>query len=375
MRFKAVVIKEFLHIFRDPRSLTIILVMPVFLIIVYGYSISFDLNRIDTAIIDYSNSRLSGELYRSFSSNGYYHIRPLATGIGKKGFVEQAEFLLKRGEIDQYIIIPGDYSNNLTRNLKTQIGIIIDGSDANKANLIYQFNDLVLLKYSLKLKNLKHIFNLHTHVYFNPDNKSSFFLIPGLVAILLLLVSASLTSVSIAREKETGSIDLLFISPLRSLEIILGKTIPYMVVAISEGILILAVAKFWFNIPIRGNLLVLFIFATLYVLTGLAFGILISTATSSQRVAMLASFLATMLPSILLSGFIFPLNSLSPLLRAISQLVPATYFLKIIRGIVLKGATMEHLFVEGMLLLGISMFLLTVATLKFTAARKKSRDK
>jgi ABC-2 type transport system permease protein len=372
-RIKAIIIKEFFHILRDPRSLTLVFITPLVMIFILGYSISYDLNRIDAVVIDLSQSRASKALAAAFAANRIFVIRSRADGADRVLSLAAAEDLLRRGQIREVIVIPADFSRRLLDGGQATIGLIIDGSDTNVANLVYQYNERIILEFIAAMKGAGQLLKVDTKIFFNPEARSQFFFIPGLVAVILLMISAMLTSLSIARERETGSIALLFISPLKSREIILGKTIPYIIVALLDGVVILLFARFWFGIPLRGSLVVLVLFALLYIVAGLALGILISTLAPTQRMAMLATLLSTMLPSFLLSGFIFPLDSLSPVLRAISYAIPATYFLRIIRGVILKGAELRHFLFEGGMLILLSMALLAAATRKFNQKRKAAQ--
>lgn len=373
MRIRAVILKEFFHILRDPKSLLIILVLPLLMIYIFGSALSFDVKKIETAVIDYASSELSKNLVKAFSNNSYYVVMPLDDPGDEGSAVARAEEMLRRGSIKQYLVIPADFSADLRKSRPTEIAAVIDGSDSNIANVVHQYNELVFFDFLSRRQDLERFLNVSTKMYFNPEVKSSTFIIPGLVAVIMIMVSALLTSLSVAREKESGSISLLFISPLRSQEIILGKTIPYVVVALLEGTVIMLVARFGFGIPIRGNLLILLLFSLVYIVSGLSLGITISTVAGTQKVAMLMTLLVTLLPSILLSGFIFPLDSLETVLRSFSYAVPATYFLRIIRGVVLKGAALRHFIQEGLILLGFSLFLISVASAKFARERKASR--
>jgi ABC-2 type transport system permease protein len=370
-RIKAVIKKEFAHILRDPTSLALVFIMPVMMIVMYGYAMNFDLGRVECGVINLSKGEMSKRLIKKFSNNNYFVLENLENH--QTDPFKMGEQLLRARKLKEVIIIPEDFSKKIKEHRTTNINIIIDGSDSNVANLVYQYNERVILDFLTDFIDLDKILKVKTKIFYNPELKSSFFFIPGLIAVLLIMISALLTSLSISKERESGSIDLIFISPLRSPEIILGKTIPYVLVSIVIGVIILLFARFWFGIPIRGSLLVLLIFSVLYVIAGLSLGILISTVAPTQKVAMFATLLGTLLPSILLSGFIFPLDSLSSFLRAISSLVPATYFLKIIRGVILKGAQFKHFILEGLILMGFSTLLLALAMAKFDLNRKKQK--
>jgi ABC-2 type transport system permease protein len=369
-RIKAIIVKEFFHILRDPRSLSIVFITPVIMIFILGYSFSFDLNRIDAAVVDFSQSDFSRQLVKSFAGNRIFVLH--FPGIGTSGGnpLRAAEEMLREEKIKEIIVIPVDFSRNLTVHGQGEFGIVIDASNANTANLVFQYNDRIVLDFMAELKKAGQLITLNTKIYFNPEAKSSFFFIPGQIAAILLMISAMLTSVSIAKERETGSIALLFISPLKSYEIIIGKTIPYILVALFDGVLTLMFVRFWFGIPIRGSMLVLLFFAFLYIIAGLSLGILISTTAPTQKAAMLAAQILTMLPSYLLSGFIFPIDSLNPVVQTISYFIPATYFLRIIRGVILKGSNLEHFFFEGLMLALLGSVLLLAASLKFSRQRR-----
>lgn len=250
------------------------------------------------------------------------------------------------------------------------MAVVIDGSDANVANRIYQYNERIFYHFFFRTHRLQPPFEPEIKMFFNSEIASTPFIIPGLVAALMLMISAMLTSLSLTREKETGSIVLLFISPLRSWEIILGKTFPYLIIALFVSLSIFLFAHFFFNFHIRGSPPLLFLSILIYLSVGLSLGLLISTVSSSQKVAMLVTLLGTILPSLFLSGFIFPLESLSPILRALSYFIPATYFLRILRGIALKGASLHHFLFDALILILMSFFLLALATRKFQSLRR-----
>lgn len=368
-RLRAVMAKEFFHLRRDPRSLAIVFVMPLVQIFIFGYAISFDLEDIPMAAVDFDRTQPSSEILRVFERSGVFVLKPL----GGDGGLEDAERALRSGAVKQVVVVPAGFGQRVRQGRTAEVGLLIDGSDSNIANRVFQNSEMIVQRYTAGLRGLEDVFRVKTKVYFNPESKSVFFFVPGLVAVILLMISALITSSSISRERELGSAELLFISPLRSWEIIVGKTLPYVFVALAVGGFILLFSRFWFGVPLRGSLLVLLFFALLYVLAGVSFGILVSAVAPTQRTAMLGSLLATLLPSILLSGFIFPLDSLSPLLRSLSLVIPATHFLRIIRGVVVKGAELRHFWREGVFLAGLSFLLLALAAARFTRLRRRRR--
>ncbi len=367
---KPVIKKEFSHILRDPKSLTIIFVMPVFMVFIYGYAISFDLNNIKLGVLDYSESEISRDFVKSFLQNKYFKLVEVKEEEKKPATFEKK---LKSGEMNEVMIIPYDFSKKIKKMKSAEVAFIIDGSDSNTANIIHQYNEMVTFDFIKRYQDLDNILKIHTKIYFNPEVKSAFFFIPGLVAVLLLMVSALLTSLSISREKESGSIDLIFISPIKSHEIIIGKTLAYVIVALIVEVLILIFSRYWFEMPIRGDMLTLTGFSLIYIFTGLSLGVLISISAPDQKTAMLATLLVTMLPSIMLSGFIFPLTSLSPVLRGFSNIVPATYFLRIIRGVILKGASVSDFIRDGGILFLMSIVLTIVSVRKFSKNRDRGK--
>ncbi|MFC2170109.1 ABC transporter permease [Acidobacteriota bacterium] len=369
-RVKAVFRKEFCHILRDPASLSIVMIMPVLMIFIFGQALNFDLKNISTGVLNLSGGQMSRSLVKTFANTDEFDLRDLSRETAP---LDAAEELIRLGEIKQVLIIPSDFDGKIQNSLTAEVDLVIDGSDSNTANRIYQYDEILLLNFASSVSSIDRLLRISTKVYFNPTSKSAYFFIPGVIAIILLMVSALLTSLSISRERETGSIDLIYISPLKSSEIILGKTAPYIFVALTDGLLILLFARLLFGIPFRGNILVLLIFSLLYIFSGLALGILVSTAARSQIKAMFIAILATLLPSLLLSGFIFPLDSMAPVLQFISRLIPATYFLKIIRGVAIKGADFRPFLNEGLALVVFSSVLIAAASAKFRLGRKKAK--
>jgi ABC-2 type transport system permease protein len=357
-RILALIRKEFIHIRRDFRTLIIIFLMPVVQLLMFGYAINMEIQRIDLAVIDYARTPTSSDLVRSFSGSKYFAVKPFD---GEETAVEQ---LFQKRQAHAVLIIPQDFGELFARSLPTLVQILIDASDSNSAQAIRNYIDAVLQTHNLE-RGLKQPFDVRTTIQYNPALKSAYFFVPGLVALILMMISALLTSITIAREKETGTLEQILVSPVQPIEIIIGKVVPYIVLAFMDGIIILLVAHFWFEVPVKGSVMLILLSSTLFVFVALAIGLLISTRAQTQQVAMLAALIASLLPTIMLSGFIFPVNGFPWPLQLLSNVVPAKYFLQIIRGMMLKGNTVSELWPQLTVLVVMGLFLTVVSAKRF----------
>lgn len=361
--------KEFIHIIRDPRVLGITLILPLFQLIMFGFALSLDVNHIKAAVYDSDRTSTSRQLVESFSSSGYFDIvaRP-NTG----DFTER----LDSGEIRTAIVIPNGFEQAIRSEDKAKVQVLVDGSDPNFARLSAGYATFIVNSFSTKVttsslfrrgmvirQGLPPI-SANARVWYNPELKSVNFIVPGLMALILMTVTTISISVAIVREKERGTLENIIISPVRSRDLIVGKIIPYVAIAFLEAIIIVVAGKLLFNIPINGSLLLLAAATIVYVAGTLGIGLLISAITDSQQVASLGSFMVSFLPAFLLSGFVFPIKSMPILLQGLTYLVPARYFLVVIRGIFLKGVGLSVLWPNLLALVVFAGLMLTVASLR-----------
>lgn len=357
-RIAALIRKEFIHIVRDPRSLMIIFLMPVLMVLMYGYAINFDIRDLKIGLLDESRTPESRQLIERLTSSHYF----IVTGsLTCRDEIEDG--FLKRRFLAA-LMIPVSYASDLRTQPSTAVQVIVDGSNANSATVAVNYLRSALLQYSLNLNvpGFQPPVRIEPRVWYNPDLKSTHFIVPGLIAVIMMMVCAMLTSVTIARERETGTMEQIFVSPIHPVEIVIGKIAPYVLLALLDGLGIILFSRWVFNVPFRGSALLFLLLAVVFVYASLSIGLLISTRVKTQQAAMMFSMLITILPSILLSGFIYPIASLPKVLKAITFIIPAKYFLIIDRGIILKGMGFSHLveptlflFVFGTLLLSISI--------------------
>jgi len=349
--------KEFIHILRDPRSLYIAIGLPLVLLILFGYAITFDVDHIPVAVINQDNSSLSRDLISRVQSSEYFDLRYLSneySGI---------ERLLDEGKVKIVLIIPLHFYRDISKGKNTPLQFLVDGSDNNTAlialgylsRIIRIISSNILLEGLSKQGNflLKELplLDLKTRVWYNPGLRSTNFIVPGLIAVVMMILAAMLTSLTIAREWETGTMEQLIATPTKPLEIIIGKLTPYFFLGLIQMTLVVLTGKLLFKVPFKGSIFFLFLVSGLFLVCGLGIGLFISIVTKSQQLAFMLAIVFTMLPSFILSGFLFPISSMPKIIQFFSYLVPAKYFLIVLRGIFLKGNGLSVLWPEVLFLL------------------------
>jgi ABC-2 type transport system permease protein len=372
-RFRALIKKEILHMLRDPRTLIFIFIMPVLQLLLLGYANNTDIKNVPTVIFDQSNSQASRELLDAFRVTGYFSFDYIASTDA------QVNDLIGSGKVKVGIIIPSSYSGDLLSGTPAQVSVVIDGSDPTTASAVLSAATLTGQSHgiSMRLQQLTLVgasgsaaaspVDVRTRVLYNPDLLGAYNIVPGLIAMILFQTATSLTALSIVRERERGTIEQLIVTPIRNWELILAKIIPYILVSFADMLLILLIGTLWFGVPIRGSLWLLFAMTGLYLLPTLGLGLLISTFARTQQQAQLMT-MPILLPAMMLSGFIFPVASLPVFLQLVGQLFPLTYFIYILRSIVVKGVGIEMIIPQTIAMAVFAVVLLGAAALRF---RKK----
>jgi ABC-2 type transport system permease protein len=354
-----IIIKEFKHIFRDYRTLMVLFVMPISQMIIFGYAMDLQIKNINIKITDYDKSTLSRELSTKIDGSSFFSI------TSEDGDLNE---LFQQRLLHAVLTIPVGFAGDLNSRASPEVDVIIDGSDSTRAVIIRQYISGIIMEFSSELRGGDELpINIVPSYAYNAELNSAFFFVPGLTALIMIMVSALLTSITIAREKEQGTFDLIKLSPVHAYEVILGKVIPYLILSMFIGIFVIVSGVFLFGVPIRGSYLTLLLYLFIYCLTGLSFGILISTLVSTQQAAMLIAMIATLLPTLFLSGFIFQLEAMPKILQIISWVIPARYFLVIIRGLMLKGNTQGELLLYTSMLILFSIVFLGISIRRFKA--------
>ncbi|MBK6904345.1 MAG: ABC transporter permease [Saprospirales bacterium] len=360
--FFAFVKKETLHILRDPRTLVILLGMPIAQVILFGFAITNELNDVRVAIFDSAKDPVSMEISDRLTSSGFFQ---LSAETGKE---EDLEGVFQHERVKLVVVFPPGFQERFYRNDNPQIQLIADATDPNTATTIVAYASAIIRQYEQEKKGsaaLPYAIKTEVRMRYNEELKSVFLFVPGVITIILMLVSAMMTSIALTREKELGTMEVLLVSPLRPLVIVVGKVVPYIALGLIIMGIILGLATTVFQMPIRGSLGLLVAECLLFVSTSLSLGILISSRVKTQMVALLISLMALMLPTILLSGFIFPVENMPWLLQIISHIVPARWFIVIVKGIMLKGAGLEVLWEETLILIFMTIVLIGASIRSF----------
>ncbi len=367
-RLLSIIRKEFIQITRDRRTLVIILIIPIMQLVLMGYSATNDIRNVPLAVYDQCRCAESRSLLDAYRAADYFHID---YDTGSEG---ELRSLIESGQARAGIIIPPDYNVRLGEG-KAQVAFVLDGSDPTVASTALSAATLVgqsratqlmterLARSGINL-DLTPPLEVHTNVWYNPDLVSSYFMIPGVIGMILYAITSILTATSVVRERERGTIEQLIVTPIRPWELVVGKVLPYVILAFVDTFEVLAIGHWWFQVPVRGSLALLVVLSGLLLLSGLGIGLFASTMANTQQEAMLTVWL-TLLPSIFLSGFFFPLQAMPPVLQWISTLIPLRYYLVIIRAILVKGVGAAAIWSDILALVIFGIGIMSAASLRF----------
>jgi len=361
--------KEFRQISRDPRMLGVVGLLPVMLLILFGYAINLDVKHVPMAIWDQCKTQQSRNLIRAFYTGEYFDLAGSVSGYS------EATRALDGTNARFVLVIPTDYSRKLAVGQSANIQILVDGSDSTVAStalgyaslIVRQHTNNIMLEALNKAGSSIHIpeINNQTRYWYNPELSSTNFIVPGLIAVVLMMLSALLTSVTVVRERERGTIEMLVVSPVKPIELMIGKLTPYVIIAFADVLLVLLVSVFIFHIRLVGSPLLVLVLSTIFLVAALGIGLLISTVAKTQQIAMVLAVMATQLPTVLLSGFIFPISSMPKPMQIITNIVPATHFIKILREVFMKGSTLADIWQPTLLLVAIAFLALIASSVRF----------
>ncbi|MEI6521502.1 MAG: ABC transporter permease [bacterium] len=370
LRIRMMIWKEFKQISRDPRMLGVVVALPIFMLIIYGYAINLDVRHLRIGIYDQDHSRESRDFAAAFTATDYF------TPAGTFNDYQEVKNALDRGKVQVMLVIDRNFSRYIIDGNPANVQIFFDGSNSTSAATGTSYAAQIVQEYWVKRaaeaaqragivsnSGLAPI-DLRIRYWYNPELRSVNFIIPGLIAVILMMLSALLTSVTVVREYERGTIELLATSPVRPFEIIIGKLVPYILISFADVILVLLMAFYVFHIPITGSMWLVFLASGLFLTAALGIGILISSISTSQQMAMTIAVIGTQLPTILLSGFIFPVSSMPAVIQPITYIIPAMHFIKVLRALFLKGIGFSYIWPQLLFLLILSILLIVLSSKK-----------
>ncbi|MVT08243.1 ABC transporter permease [Chitinophaga tropicalis] len=361
-QFMVFVRKEFHHVFRDRRTLLILFGLPIMQILLFGYALTTEIKNAQIVIADHAKDAASEQLISRIAASKYFTINSVALADN------EIEAAFRKGKVKCVVVIPAGFGNDLLHGNSAQLQIIADASDPNTAKTLTNYLTAIATDYQQDLyptANVPLRIEPLTRMLYNPEMNGSMNFVPGVMALVLMIICTTLTSVSIVREKEMGTMEILLVSPFKPTYVVLAKAVPYLVLALTDFVIILLLSVFLLEMPVRGSLPLLFLESMLFIITCLSLGLLISSVTSSQQMAMLVSMMGMMLPTILFTGFIFPLENMPVPLQVISNLVPSRWYYMIVKAVMLKGLGPGVIWKESLVLAGMTVVLLTISIKTF----------
>jgi len=362
-RFLGFIKKEFLHIFRDYRTLFILFGIPAAQILIFGYAVSTDIKNAGVAVLDLSHDEITLKLTDKIISSGFFKKTENLLNYN------DIDKVFKKGNTKAVIVFQEDFGKKLISEGKASLSIIADGSEPNTATLVTNYTMAIVNDFTESLA--RPVINSQVRIvpevkmFYNPNLKSHYMFVPGVITLILILICALMTSVTITREKEFGTMEVLLVSPLRPIQIILGKVIPYFILSFINVLLILALSWLVFGLPVKGSLVLLLAESMLYILMSLTLGILISTVSSNMQQAIFISLIGLMLPTILLSGFIFPIENMPKVYDYVSMVLPPRYFITIIKNIMIKGTGFMYIWKETLILVVMTLAFIGLSVKNF----------
>lgn len=361
-QFTSFVRKEFYHVFRDRKTLLLLFGLPIAQILLFGFALTNEIKNSRVAICDYSKDPVTERIINRIEASRYFDIeKDLASHT-------QIEDAFKEGKIKLAIVFPAGFNNDLLHLNKAQVQVIADASDPNTATTLTTYVTNIIMDYQKEMmqqQSLPYQVSTEVRMVYNPELKGTTNFVPGVMALVLLLVCVLMTSVSIVKEKELGTMEVLLVSPFNPIFVIISKAIPYLLLSLINLTVILLLSVFLLHMPIKGSLLLLFAVSTLFIITALSMGLLISNLTSSQQAAMLISLMGMMLPTMLFTGFMFPLENMPLPLQIISNIVPSKWYYIIVKSIMIKGLGFSAIWKETLILTGMTFLLLFVSIKRF----------
>lgn len=361
-QFITFVRKEFYHVLRDRKTLLILFGMPVVQILIFGFALTNEVKNSQIVVMDYSKDIATQQIISKIEASRYFTIEKSILDY------KQVEAAFKEGKIKLAVIFPANFNDDLVHLNRAQVQVIADASDPNIANMLTNYITSIVQDYQSDLNKtlaVPYRITAETRMLYNPQQKSVHSMVPGVMALILMLVCVMMTAISIVREKETGTMEVLLVSPFKPFLVILSKAVPYLLLSLINVITILLMSVYLLELPINGNVFLLFGISTLYIITCLSLGILISIKTETQQAAMTISLMGMLLPTIMFSGFMFPIENMPLPLQIISNVVPAKWYNIIIKSIMIKGLGLSAIWKEVLILAGMTLFFLVVSLKSF----------